>query len=69
MRATWSEVFKVFLMLFALASCPGLANSQTPTPEANNSTGNPWDFRAGLSLFPFHNRVVRWNNEFLYLLR
>ena len=29
--------------------------------------GNPWDFRAGVSLFPFHNRVVRWNNEFLYL--
>jgi len=31
--------------------------------------GNPWDFRAGLSLFPFHNRVVRWNNEFLYLYK
>ena len=29
--------------------------------------GNPWDFWAGVSLFPFHNRVVRWNNEFLYL--
>jgi hypothetical protein len=31
--------------------------------------GNPWDFRAGVSLFPFHNRVVRWNNEFLYLYK
>jgi hypothetical protein len=29
--------------------------------------GNPWDFRAGLNVFPFHNKVVRWNNEFLYL--
>jgi hypothetical protein len=29
--------------------------------------GNPWDFRAGLNFFPFHNKVVRWNNEFLYL--
>jgi hypothetical protein len=29
--------------------------------------GNPWDFRSGLSFFPFKNRVVRWNNEFLYL--
>jgi len=29
--------------------------------------GSPWDFRAGLSFFPFKNRVVRWNNEFLYL--
>ncbi len=29
--------------------------------------GNPWDFRAGLNYFPFHNKVIRWNNEFLYL--
>ena len=29
--------------------------------------GNPWDFRAGLNYYPFKNRVVRWNNEFLYL--
>jgi len=29
--------------------------------------GHPWDFRAGLNYFPFHNKVVRWNNEFLYL--
>jgi hypothetical protein len=29
--------------------------------------GNPWDFRAGLNYFPFKNKVVRWNNEFLYL--
>ena len=29
--------------------------------------GNPWDFRSGLSFFPFKNRVVRWNNELLYL--
>ena len=38
MWATCSEVFKVFLMLFAMASCSGFANSQTPTPQANNST-------------------------------
>ena len=31
--------------------------------------GNPWDFRAGLNYFPFHNKVVRWNNEFLYLYK
>jgi len=29
--------------------------------------GNPWDFRAGFNYFPFQNKVVRWNNEFLYL--
>ena len=31
--------------------------------------GNPWDFRAGLNYYPFHNKVVRWNNEFLYLYK
>jgi hypothetical protein len=31
--------------------------------------GNPWDFRAGLNYFPYHNKVLRWNNEFLYLYR
>jgi len=31
--------------------------------------GHPWDFRAGLNYFPFKNRVVRWNNEFLYLYK
>jgi hypothetical protein len=29
--------------------------------------GNPWDFRAGVNWFPWKNRVVRWNNEWLYL--
>jgi len=29
--------------------------------------GNPWDFRTGTNYFPFHNKVIRWNNEFLYL--
>jgi len=29
--------------------------------------GNPYDFRAGVNYFPFHNRVLRWNSEFLYL--
>jgi hypothetical protein len=31
--------------------------------------GNPWDFRVGLNYFPFHNKVLRWNNEFLYLYK
>jgi len=29
--------------------------------------GNPFDFRIGTNYFPFHNRVVRWNSELLYL--
>jgi len=31
--------------------------------------GNPFDFRAGVNWFPWHNKVVRWNTEFLYLSR
>jgi hypothetical protein len=29
--------------------------------------GGPWDFRSGMNFFPFKNKVVRWNNEFLYV--
>lgn len=29
--------------------------------------GKPWDARVGINLFPKKNRVVRWNNEGLYL--
>ena len=29
--------------------------------------GNPWDLRIGLNFFPYKNKVVRWNNEALYL--
>lgn len=28
--------------------------------------GSPWDFRSGVNVFPWHNKVVRWNSEFLY---
>jgi len=31
--------------------------------------GRPWDFRAGINYFPFKNKVIRWNNEFLYTYR
>jgi len=31
--------------------------------------GRPWDFRAGVNFFPYKNKVVRWNTEFLYLYR
>jgi hypothetical protein len=29
--------------------------------------GNPWDSRFGVNIFPWKNKVVRWNNEGLYL--
>jgi hypothetical protein len=31
--------------------------------------GNPWDSRMGVNLYPFKNKVVRWNGEVLYLSR
>lgn len=31
--------------------------------------GSPFDFRAGVNWFPWHNKVLRWNTEFLYLDR
>jgi len=37
--------------------------------EVIGDYGRPWDFRTGLNFFPFHNRVVRSNTEFLYLYR
>jgi hypothetical protein len=37
--------------------------------EVIGDYGRPWDFRAGVNYFPFKNRVVRWNNEFLYTYR
>ena len=37
--------------------------------EVIGDYGRPWDFRAGVNYFPFKNRVIRWNTEFLYLYR
>ena len=31
--------------------------------------GNPYDARIGTNWFPYKNRVLRWNNEVLYLFR
>jgi hypothetical protein len=31
--------------------------------------GQPRDFRFGTNFFPFKNKVVRWNNEALYLYK
>jgi hypothetical protein len=37
------------------------------TSRINGQYGNPWDFRAGANWFPWKNKVVRWNTEWLYL--
>jgi hypothetical protein len=33
----------------------------------NGQFGDPWDFRVGANWFPWKNKVVRWNTEWLYL--
>ena len=33
----------------------------------NGQFGDPWDFRTGINWFPWKNKVVRWNTEWLYL--
>src|SRR5262245_26115056 len=39
------------------------------TSRVNGQFGNPWDIRSGVNWFPWKNKVVRWNNEFLYLYK
>jgi hypothetical protein len=31
--------------------------------------GTPWDARIGVNWFPYKNRVLRWNNEAIYLYK
>ncbi len=31
--------------------------------------GNPYDFRVGANWFPYKNKVLRWNNEALYIFK
>jgi hypothetical protein len=33
----------------------------------NGQFGKPFDIRVGANWFPWNNKVVRWNNEWLYL--
>lgn len=39
------------------------------TSRVNGQFGKPWDIRSGANWFPWKNKVVRWNNEWLYLYK
>ena len=39
------------------------------TSRINGQFGKPWDIRSGVNWFPWNNKVVRWNNEWLYLYK
>lgn len=46
---------------------PGSVQLYTGHSRIFGKYGNPWDFRVGANVFPFKNKVVRWNTEALYL--
>lgn len=48
---------------------PQLLQLYVGTSKVYGQYGNPWDFRSGINYFPFKNKVVRWNNEILYLYK
>ena len=48
---------------------PRVVQLYAGSSRINGQFGNPWDFRAGVNWFPWKNKVVRWNNEWLYLRR
>ncbi len=39
------------------------------TSRINGQFGKPWDIRSGVNWFPWKNKVVRWNTEWLYLYK
>ena len=39
------------------------------TSRIDGQFGKPWDLRSGVNWFPWKNKVVRWNNEWLYLYK
>ena len=36
---------------------------------AGGSYGSPWDTRVGVNVFPFKNRVLRWNTQMMYIYK
>ena len=48
---------------------PRVLQIYTGFSRINGQFGDPFDLRAGANWYPWPNRVVRWNNEYLYLRR
>lgn len=46
---------------------PKLLQLYVGASRINGQFGDPWDFRSGVNWFPWKNKVVRWNTEWLYL--
>ena len=48
---------------------PRTAQAYVGWSRINGQYGKPWDLRAGVNWFPWKNKVVRWNTEWLYLYK
>ena len=48
---------------------PKTLQAYVGSSRINGQFGNPWDIRVGVNWFPWKNKVVRWNNEWLRLYK
>ena len=58
-----------YQLQFSAMAIPRTLQGYLGGSEVIGRYGRPWDFRAGINYFPFKNKVVRWNSEFLYTYR
>lgn len=56
-----------FQMQGSAMVAPKTLQAYAGVSRINGQYGNPWDVRAGVNWFPWKNKVIRWNNEWLYL--
>src|SRR5688572_8805144 len=72
----WLENFKILRAAYS-SSASQRSSSLRPRLSVagishggseNGQYGKPFDVRAGANWFPWKNKVVRWNTEWLYLL-
>jgi hypothetical protein len=58
-----------YQLQFSAMLLPQTLQAYSGGSEIIGNYGRPYDFRLGVNYFPYKNRVVRWNTEFLYLYR
>lgn len=58
-----------FQLQAAAMLVPRTAQAYVGWSRINGQYGKPWDVRVGVNWFPWKNKVVRWNTEWLYLYK
>jgi hypothetical protein len=46
---------------------PQVLQAYVSGSKINGEYGDPWDMRLGANWYPWKNKSVRWNNEFIRL--